>query len=100
MFTRQVSKVHDRRAFRARRAQRQACELAHESGFVEEFFHGRIAQGEPVLQKINTQHGLQRAGLWSLLAFGENDMISSSKAGHIHAIIRVFRLIQSEYANP
>lgn len=45
----QVSEVHDRGVFGDRRAQSQTCELAHGRDFAERFFHGRIAQREPVL---------------------------------------------------
>lgn len=50
MLLLKVPEVHDLGVFRDRRTQRQACKLAHGSDFVERLFHGRIAQGEPVLQ--------------------------------------------------
>lgn len=49
----QMPEVHDRSVFGARRAQGQVCELAHGGDFVERFFQGRIAQAEPVLQKMD-----------------------------------------------
>jgi hypothetical protein len=60
MLFQQVPEVHDRGVFRYRGAQGQACKLAHGRDFVERFFHGRVAQGEPVLQQMNAQHGFQR----------------------------------------
>ena len=36
----------------------QPCKLAVQRGVVQRFFHGRIAQTEPLLQKVNAQHGL------------------------------------------
>jgi hypothetical protein len=44
-----------------RRAEGQACELANWRDFIQRF-HRRVAQGEPVLQQINAQHGFQRIG--------------------------------------
>ena len=60
MLFQQVPEVHDRVVFRYRGAQRQACKLAHGRDFVERFFHGRVAQEEPVLQQMNAQQGFQR----------------------------------------
>lgn len=59
MLLQQVPEVHDRGVFRDRRAQCQTRELTHGRDFVECFFHGRIAEGEPVLQQVNAQHGFQ-----------------------------------------
>lgn len=36
----------------------------------ERLFHARIRQGEPLLQKVRSQHGRQREGWAPLLAFG------------------------------
>lgn len=53
-----------------RRAERQTRKLAHRSNLIQRLFHGWIAQREPVLQQVNTQHGFQwvrlaaTAGLW------------------------------------
>ena len=57
MLLQQVPEVHDRGVFRYRGAQVSGCKLAHGRDFVERFFHGRVAQGEPVLQQMNAQHG-------------------------------------------
>lgn len=57
MILQQVSEVHDRGVFRDRRAQDQVRKLAHGRDFIQRFFHGRIAQREPVLQQVNAQHG-------------------------------------------
>jgi hypothetical protein len=70
MFLQQVPEVHDRGVLRDRRAQRQAGELAHGSDFVKRFFHGRIAQGEPVLQQVDAQHGFQRMGFSAAAGLG------------------------------
>lgn len=51
MLLQQVPEVHDRGVFRNRRAQCQMRELTHGRDFVECFFHGRIAEGEPVLRR-------------------------------------------------
>ncbi|MNZ50815.1 hypothetical protein D3C78_686140 [compost metagenome] len=60
MLLQQVPEVHDRGVFRDRRAQGQVRKLAHGRDFIQRFFHGRIAQREPVLQQVNAQHGFQR----------------------------------------
>ncbi|MNT71250.1 hypothetical protein D3C72_2097160 [compost metagenome] len=60
MFLQQVPEVHDRGVCRDRRAQSQVRKLAHGRDFIQRFFHGRIAQREPVLQQVNAQHGFQR----------------------------------------
>ena len=58
MLLQQVPEVHDRGVFGDRRAELQACELTHGSDFIKRFFHGRVAQREPVLQQMDAQHGL------------------------------------------
>lgn len=60
MLFQQMPEIHDCGVFGDRRAQRQACELAHGFDFVGRFFHGQIAQREPILQQMDTQHGFQR----------------------------------------
>jgi hypothetical protein len=80
MLLQQVPEVHDRGVFRDRRAQRQACELAHGGDFVQRFFHGRITQGEPVLQQVNTQHGFQRVGYSTAAGLGVERLDSPQQA--------------------
>lgn len=70
MLLQQVPEVHDRGVFGDRRAQRQACELAHRRDFVERFFYGRITQGEAVLQQMDAQHGFQRVGFSTAAGLG------------------------------
>ena len=70
MLLQQVPEVHDRGVFRNRRTQRQACKLAHGGDFVARFLHGGIAQGKPVLQQMNAQHGLQCVRLSTATSLG------------------------------
>ncbi|MNR11908.1 hypothetical protein D3C85_1282300 [compost metagenome] len=70
MLLQQVPEIHDGGVFGDRSAERQASKLAHRSDLVQRLFHGGVAQREPVLQQVNTQHGFQwvrlaaTAGLW------------------------------------
>ena len=69
MLFQQVPEIHDRSVFRDRRAEGQTSELAHRRDFIQCFFHGWVAQREPVLQQLNTQHGLQRIRLTTTASF-------------------------------
>ena len=84
MLLQQVPEVHDRGVFGDWRAQRQACELAHGRDFVERFFHGRVAQGEPVLQQMDAQHGFQRIGFSTAAGLGVErfDQLQQACPGH------------------
>lgn len=89
MLLQQVPEVHDRSVFRDRRAQRQACELAHGRDFVERFFHGRIAQGEPVLQQMDAQHGFQRIRFTATAGLGVERLDQSQQACPGHDLIHL-----------
>lgn len=84
MLLQQVPEVHDRGVFGDWRAQRQECELAHGRDFVERFFHGRVAQGEPVLQQMDAQHGFQRIGFSTAAGLGVErfDQLQQACPGH------------------
>lgn len=59
MLLQQVSEIHDCRVFGDWGAERQTSKLPHRSDLVQCFFHGWVAQREPVLQQVNAQHGFQ-----------------------------------------
>ena len=65
-----MPEIHDCCIFGDRSAERQTSKLAHRSDLEQHLCHGCIAQREPVLQQVNTQHGVQwvrlatTAGLW------------------------------------
>jgi hypothetical protein len=84
MLFQQMPEVHDRGVFRYRGAKGQACKLAHGRDFVERFFHGGVAQGEPVLQQMNAQHGFQRIGLSATAGLGVErfDLARQTCPGH------------------
>ena len=70
MLFQQVPEVHDHGVFKGRGAQGQARELADGRDFVERFFHGRVTQGEPVLQQMNPQHGFKGIRFSAAAGFG------------------------------
>ncbi len=77
MFLQQSAEIEDR-GFVRNPIQVQSCKLSQNCGFVERFFHGRIAVAEPVLHQMNPQHRHQRIGrattfaLW-IVWFGQFD---------------------------
>lgn len=89
MLFQQVPEVHDRGVFGYRRAQGQAGELAHGRDFVERFFHGRIAQGEPVLQQMNAQHGVQRIGFSAAAGVGVERLDQPQQTRPRHDLIHL-----------
>ena len=48
----------------------QLCTLPVQGNIEEGLFHGRISQGEPLLQEVCVSHGLQRKGRPAGLTFG------------------------------
>jgi hypothetical protein len=89
MLFQQVLEVHDRGVFRYRGAQGQACKLAHGRDFVERFFHGRVAQGEPVLQQMNAQHGFQRIRFSAAAGLGVERLDQAPQACPGHNLIHL-----------
>lgn len=63
MLLQLVPELHDRGVLGDRRAQGQACELAHRRDLVQRFLHRRVAERKSVLQQVNAQHGFQRVRL-------------------------------------
>jgi hypothetical protein len=57
MLFQQVLEIHNRGVFRDWRAQSQTRELSYERDLIRCLFHRSVAQGEPVLQQMNAQHG-------------------------------------------
>ena len=89
MLFQQVPEVHDRGVFRDRRAQGQARKLAHGCDFVERFFHGRVAQGEPVLQQMDAQHGFQRIRFSTAAGLGVERLDQPQQASPGHDLIHL-----------
>ena len=85
----QVPEIHDCGVFGDRRAQRQSHELAHGRDFVERFFHDWIAQGDPVLQQMNAQHGFQRVGFSAVASLGVERLDQPQQASPGHNLIHL-----------
>ncbi len=65
------AEVHDRGVFReAALGQRQLGELTQGGDLVQDLFHRRIAEGEPVLQQVDAQQGFQRVRRTAIVGLG------------------------------
>jgi len=81
----QVAEIHDRRVFRdAALGQRQLGELAQRGDLVQRFLHRRVAEGEPVLQQVDAQHGVQRIRWTAIASLGVErlDQCQQPNPGH------------------
>jgi len=65
-----MAKIHDGGAVRDGLVKGESGKHAHGSDLIKGILHGAVAEGVPLLQAVNAQHGLQRVGATAIADLG------------------------------